>query len=198
MKRLSSFVRLAGLFLLFGGCQTIYASSPNLDTNSQPVAVSVNPQASEQSNAKGQVTENVDANNQDYEITESVATKRQFVTFTSKSGKVFHLIIDHDKGGQNVQLLTEVSEQDLLNLIESTNTVAVKPQKTEEVVEEKPAKKEEPKQNSSVGSYIIIGLFLIGVLCAGYYMKVIKPKKEHNFEEFEEDDDYVSEGEEEV
>nr|WP_105119683.1 DUF4366 domain-containing protein [Streptococcus suis] len=198
MKRLFSFMRVASLVMLFSGCQTIYASSPSSEPNSQPVAISVHPQASEQSNAKGQVTENVDANNQDYEITDSVATKRQFVTFTSKSGKVFHLIIDHDKGGQNVQLLTEVSEQDLLNLIESTDAVAVKPQKVEEVVEEKPVKKEVPKQKSSAGSYIIIGLFLVGVLCAGYYIKVIKPKKEHHFEEFEEDDDYISDGEEEV
>ncbi|HEM4895792.1 TPA: DUF4366 domain-containing protein, partial [Streptococcus suis] len=186
------------LVMLFSGCQTIYASSPSSEPNSQPVAISVHPQASEQSNAKGQVTENVDANNQDYEITDSVATKRQFVTFTSKSGKVFHLIIDHDKGGQNVQLLTEVSEQDLLNLVESTDTVAVKPQKVEEVVDDKPVKNEEPKQKSSAGSYIIIGLFLLGVLCVGYYIKVIKPKKEHHFEEFEEDDDYISDGEEEV
>lgn len=198
LNQMVQFITTRWKSMLFSGCQTIYASSPSSEPNSQPVAISVHPQASEQSNAKGQVTENVDANNQDYEITDSVASKRQFVTFTSKSGKVFHLIIDHDKVGQNVQLLTEVSEQDLLNLVESTDTVVVKPQKVEEVVEEKPVKNEEPKQKSSAGSYIIIGLFLLGVLCVGYYIKVIKPKKEHHFEEFEEDDDNISDGEDEV
>ncbi len=46
------------------------------------------------------------------------ADAREFLTFQTKSGKVFHLIINHDEPDSNVQLLTEVSEQDLLNMIE--------------------------------------------------------------------------------
>jgi len=38
--------------------------------------------------------------------------------FKTKSGKTFHLIINYDEEGQNVMLLTEVSEDDLLNMVE--------------------------------------------------------------------------------
>lgn len=48
----------------------------------------------------------------------TVKQTRQFITFTTKSGKTMHLIIDHEKTSQNVSLLTEVVEQDLLNMIE--------------------------------------------------------------------------------
>lgn len=87
------------------------------------------------SQARGTITESVGADNREYprrsEITDIIeetsggqmkdrpkADAREFLTFQTKSGKVFHLIINHDEPDSNVQLLTEVSEQDLLNMIE--------------------------------------------------------------------------------
>ena len=49
-----------------------------------------------------------------------------------------HLIVDHSSNQDNVRLLTEVGEQDLLNMIESEdkNTVKVEEPKKEEVKKE--------------------------------------------------------------
>lgn len=44
-----------------------------------------------------------------------------------------HLIVDHSENQENVQLLTEVGEQDLLNMIEGESEVKPK----EEVVKKK-------------------------------------------------------------
>ena len=41
--------------------------------------------------------------------------KRVFIPFTTKSGKIFYLIIDNSKSQDNVYFLTEVSEKDLMN-----------------------------------------------------------------------------------
>src|SRR5699024_11909389 len=120
------------------------------------------------SQARGTITESVGADNREYprrsEITDAIdgpnggqmkerpkADAREFLTFQTKSGKVFHLIINHDEPDSNVQLLTEVSEQDLLNMIEQdeerngTNKVKVEHKKEEAETEEH--KKEEYKES---------------------------------------------------
>ena len=68
--------------------------------------------------AKGELIENVNNANQSYPIHHGESTgdesgkyfadARQFITFKTKSGKTFHLIINYDEEGQNVMLLTEV------------------------------------------------------------------------------------------
>lgn len=175
------------------GSSHVEASSPNRDE--QALGITIHPDASQLTEAKGTMTENVDTTNQDYVIGSGGVANRQFVTFTSQSGKVFHLIINHDKDSEQVQLLTEVSEQDLLHLIESKQTVSLPPQKVEpEQKEEKIEKQPETKESSS--SVIFLALIVAAVLGVGYYLKVVKPKSEHNFEEFEESEDFISEGEE--
>ena len=44
---------------------------------------------------------------------------KEFYTIQTKSDKVFYLIIDNEKTDENVYLLTEVSENDLLNFTDS-------------------------------------------------------------------------------
>ena len=66
--------------------------------------------------AKAELIENVNNANQDYPIHHGesaedesgkyFADARQFITFKTKSGKTFHLIINYDEEGQNVMLLT--------------------------------------------------------------------------------------------
>ena len=70
---------------------------------------------------------------------------RQFLTFQTDSGKTFHLIIDYEKGQDNVQLLTEVGEQDLLNMIEGP-----KEDKTELKEDIKPIKDIEDEEESKI------------------------------------------------
>lgn len=146
------------------------------------------------SKARGTVTENKDNANKDYPIhdgenktnSDYSADARQFITFTTKNGKVFHLVINHDEESENVMLLTEVSEDDLLNMVEKKE-VPTKDVVKEEFVDEevKPVKQEE----SDIGTYIIIALAVLGALGAGYYLKVVKKKEKEEVEALENDDD---------
>ena len=154
--------------------------------------------------AKAELIENVNNANQDYPIHHGESTgdesgkyfadARQFITFKTKSGKTFHLIINYDEEGQNVILLTEVSEDDLLNMVELKEKPKEEVKKIEEVplpteatkeepVKEEPKKKEESK---GTGLYIFLGLFVMAVVGAGYYFKIYKKKQE----ESEDDEDY--------
>lgn len=146
------------------------------------------------SKARGTVTENKDNANKDYPIhngedksnSDYSADARQFITFTTKNGKVFHLVINHDEESENVMLLTEVSEYDLLNMVEKKE-VPKKDVVKEEFVDEEviPVKQEE----SDMGTYIIIALAVLGALGAGYYLKVVKKKEKEEVEALENDDD---------
>ena len=163
--------------------------------------------ASAPSKARASVTENKDNANQDYPIHHNSdkdnketdkysADARQFITFKTKNGKTFHLIINHDEQGENVMLLTEVSEDDLLNMVEAKEkpkeVVKEESVKQEKMEEAKPEKKEE---KSSTGTYILLALVTLGALGAGYYFKVAKKKEDKELETLEEDDDFFSEAE---
>ena len=168
----------------------------------------VNNLATGENKARGSVIENVDRNGKDITPSgdiekdkENPVDVRQFLTFQTKSGKTMHLIVDHSSNQDNVRLLTEVGEQDLLNMIESEdkNTIKIEEPKKEEVKKEEPKTvpvKEEKK--SGIGSFLIVALVIGGVIGAGYYFKVVKAKEDKMLEDFEEDDeDYISESEDE-
>ena len=163
--------------------------------------------ASAPSKARGTVTENKDNANNYYPIHHGdssdnketdmySADARQFITFQTKNGKTFHLIINHDEDSENVMLLTEVSEDDLLNMVEKKETPKQEIVKEEPVKEEvKPEKKEE---KSNLGTYIILLLVVGGALGAGYYFKVVKKKEDRELEALEEEhEDFFSEAESE-
>ena len=175
------------------------------------------------SQARGTITESVGADNKEYPRRSEVADvreeasggqmrerpkadAREFLTFQTKSGKVFHLIINHDEPDSNVQLLTEVSEQDLLNMIEQDeerNGISkVKEEPKKEVVKKEEPEIEEPEKEDSKGSFLIVLLILVGVGGAGYYFKFVKSKEE-GFDDFEDDeipndDDFFSNNDEEI
>lgn len=163
--------------------------------------------ASAPSKARASVTENKDNANKDYpihhgdssdnkETDQYSADARQFITFQTKNGKTFHLIINHDEDSENVMLLTEVSEDDLLNMVGKKEAPKQEVVKEEPVKEEvKPEKKDE---KSNLGTYIILLLVVGGALGAGYYFKVLKKKEDKELEALEEeDDDFFSESESE-
>ena len=163
--------------------------------------------ASAPSKARGTVTENKDNANKDYpihhgdsgdnkETDQYSADARQFITFQTKNGKTFHLIINHDETQENVMLLTEVSEDDLLNMVEKKEAPKQEISKEEPTKEEVKSEKKEEKSN--LGTYIILLLVIGGALGAGYYFKVVKKKEDKELESFEEeDDDFFSEAESE-
>lgn len=159
----------------------------------------INPLATKQHIAKADVVENVGEAGKEFEIfldegengEGTVKQTRQFITFTTKSGKTLHLIIDHEKTSQNVSLLTEVGEQDLLNMIEgdksSFNTKPVEIEKPkEEAKEEIPV---DPKaQEKRKLSLPVIVVILIAVIGAGYYFKIYKPGQDDFEDEYDEDE----------
>lgn len=163
--------------------------------------------ASSPSKARASVTENKDNANKEYpihhgdssdnkETDKYSADARQFIIFQTKNGKTFYLIINHDEDSENVMLLTEVSEDDLLNMVEKKEAPKQEVVKEEPVKEEvKPEKKDE---KSNLGTYIILLLVVGGALGAGYYFKVVKKKEDKELETLEEeDDDFFSEAESE-
>lgn len=178
---------------------------------------------SDPSQARGTITESVGVDNKEYPRRSEIADvreeasggqmrerpkadAREFLTFQTKSGKVFHLIINHDEPDSNVQLLTEVSEQDLLNMIEQDeerNGISkVKEEPKKEVVKKEEPEIEEPEKEDSKGSFLIVLLILVGVGGAGYYFKFVKSKEE-GFDDFEDDeipndDDFFSNNDEEI
>ncbi len=142
--------------------------------------------ATPQSVTSGTVVENVNQNNDEYEINENEASKRQFVTIITKSGKEFHLIINHDKQGDNVQFLTEVSEQDLLNVVElpTEEVNIIEEDRVEEVVE---IIEEDVKEDDKSNTFLYFMLFVV-VAVVGYYLKIVKPKKSSGKSEFDDED----------
>lgn len=159
------------------------------------------------SKARASLIESVDNKNAEYEIYRGLeedkepnkyaADARQFITFKTKNGKTFHLVINHDEPSENVMLLTEVSEDDLLNFVEPK-------EKKEEPIKEvlpkeepiKEEKKPDEKKKSDFGTYLLIFIIGLAVLGAGYYFKVIKRKEEEELKDFENeesDEEYYSE-----
>ena len=180
------------------------------DSSMESASKSVNTNkgvASSPSKTSASVTENEDNANKEYpihhgdssdnkETDQYSADARQFITFQTKNGKTFYLIINHDEDSENVMLLTEVSEDDLLNMVEKKEAPKQEVVKEEPVKEEvKPEKKDE---KSNLGTYIILLLVVGGALGAGYYFKVVKKKEDKELEALEEkDDDFFSESESE-
>ena len=155
--------------------------------------------------ARATVTEDVDNANNAYPIHHGNETEandqfsadaRQFISFKTKSGKVFHLIINHDEKDQNVMLLTEVSEDDLLNMVEQkeskTAITKEEPEKEESKEEQTPKKMEE---NGSMGSYVLLIFVAVLVMAVAYYFKVVKKKEAEAVESLEEEDNFFSEAE---
>ena len=153
--------------------------------------------------ARATVTEDVDNANNAYPIHHGNETEandqfsadaRQFISFKTKSGKVFHLIINHDEQDQNVMLLTEVSEDDLLNMVEQKESKPAitkeEPEKEESKEEQKPKKMEE---SGSMGSYVLLIFVVVLVMAVAYYFKVVKKKEAEAVESLEEEDNFFSE-----
>ena len=176
------------------------------------------------SKSRGTIIENVNENAEDItpkdepeeEVKEEVKEEtekqkipmRQFLTFTTQGGKEFHLIVNYDKeGNEQVQMLTEVSEQDLLNSIEGESVEdkrrqAEEKERLEREIAEERAKQEaeelkrkqaeeanKPKKKTPWLMYLI---GLLAVAGMGYYQFVYK-RQNDSHDDGEDYDDYDDE-----
>ena len=206
-----------------GMTTTTSAETGTEETTTSPLPQDA--QASQPTDAKGTVDERTvtgieEQLSQEGETAETVTKTgtedtKEFYTISTKSGKIFYLIVDNSKAQDNVYFLTEVSEKDLMNFtlsdsvtLPEVDTVYAEPEKKAE--EEKPettesAEKDKvedeiqmPEDKSPFGTYLLIALVAVGAAAGGYYFKVYKPKHEYDDEdEMEEDEDESEDSESE-
>ncbi len=206
MKKLGKIVILMILVLSFS-ISSVYANA-NKEEEKSEEELWISEYATDENSSKGTVIENVDKDGKPIDVEkEEFIDVRQFVSFKTKCGKTLHLIIDHSKNNKNVKLLTEVSELDLLNMLDEGERKKLLGNQKEEVKKEEPKKVEEIKpeqeqekvekkddKKSSNSLYLIFGIFILIFIGAGYYFKVYK-KKNDTFDDDEEDYDELEEDE---
>lgn len=161
------------------------------------------------------IEEELAENGETAETVTSTGTQdtKEFYTISTKSGKIFYLIVDNSKSSDNVYFLTEVSEKDLMNFtlsdtvtLPTTDTVYAVPEselrsETEvpPIVTEVPETDDGiqmPEDKSPLASYVLIGLIVAGIAAGGYYFKIYKPKHEYEDEDEYEYDENENETEE--
>jgi hypothetical protein len=119
---------------------------------------------------------------------------KEFFTVTTAAGNVYYLVIDRQRGTQNVYFLSPVTEDDLLGLADG-GSVEPAPVQPEPKPSETPAstsqpQPEPPAQKGGVGTGTIIFILLAVAAVGGaaYYIKIVKPKQQAKDEEGYEDD----------
>ena len=154
---------------------------------------------------------------------ESIENSKEFYTIQTKTDKVFYLIIDRVGNKEMVYFLTEISENDLLNVtsdnrevlpqnsiaLESAIPIVDSKLSSEEKELENQEKETESMKNSNgakeIGAikgtqkktYLIIGVLSVIGIGVGYYFKVVKKKKDKFMELDEEEEELVYEKENE-
>lgn len=135
---------------------------------------------------------------------------KEFYTIQTENGKVFYLIIDNTLNGDNVYFLTEISENDLLNVtgityqvmegdaavVESAVPVSVEEQEPEDTKEEETEALDEPspddmeEKRSPPLAYGVLAL-LIGIAAGGiYFFRSYRREGEDFIDEDDEEDDF--------
>lgn len=168
------------------------------------------------SDATGTVTGHNKVDSDGEEMEKSNASK-EFYTIQTESEKTFYLIIDRTGESETVYFLTEIDENDLLNVTEKQsetlpqNSAALEsaiPTGNEELLDKEESSTEivtetenstaedsvmedeteiAVPQDNSMVVYIVLGVVCVIAIGVGYYLKVYK-KKGENFEEDEEEE----------
>jgi len=114
---------------------------------------------------------------------------KEFFTIMTPDENVFYLVIDRQRGTENVYLLNAVTEADLLSLAKMPERSAQAPAVTEPTPA--PAEPEPtPEKSGGAGMLIMVLVIVLGGGGAGYYFKIYRPKQQQadNGEEFDGED----------
>ena len=115
---------------------------------------------------------------------------KEFLTIQTKNGNTFFLVLDRSSNTENVYMLSMVDENDLAEFLDETKTEEV-PQvvipetealaesETESETGSEPVQPEE-EDGRNTGALLAVGVLAAGAIGAGYYFKVVKPKKEES------------------
>jgi len=131
------------------------------------------------------------------------ADGKYFFTIMTPDEHIFYLIIDKQRGSENVYFLNAVTVADLLPLAQmpappQNGMIVTPPEPITDVEEPEIMPEPEPEQSGgNTGVYIFILLVAVAGGGAGWYFKIYRPKQEQliNDNEFEpelnqSDDDY--------
>lgn len=116
---------------------------------------------------------------------------KEFLTIQTKNGNTFFLVLDRSSNTENVYMLSMIDENDLAEFMDETQTeetpqVVIPETETTVMPEETEPETVQPEDGGmNTGALLTIGLLAAGGIGAGYYFKVVKPKKE----EAQEDDE---------
>lgn len=105
-------------------CANPYYLAPDAETDQNPAAqLPVNAMPSAPTEAVGEVTEHMetDATGNSVEPVYTSETGKSFYTIQTENGKVFYLVIDRNGQQEYAYFLTEISENDLLNVTSDTS-----------------------------------------------------------------------------
>lgn len=109
---------------------------------------------------------------------------KEFFTITTADESVFYLVIDKQKGSQNVYFLNTVTVDDLMSLadpgkVQETPVVTPEPEPTPApTVEPEPDPAPEQKGGNSVGTLLLVLAVVAVGGAAGWYFKIYRPKQQ--------------------
>lgn len=120
---------------------------------------------------------------------------KEFLTIQTKNGNTFFLVLDRSSNTENVYMLSMVDENDLAEFLDETKTEeapqvvipeteAPAESETESETGSEPVQPEE-ENGRNTGALLAVGVLAAGAIGAGYYFKVVKPKKEESQEDGE-------------
>lgn len=105
-------------------CENPYYVAPDVETDEYPaMQLPIDAMPSAPTTAVGDVTEHMetDISGNSVEPVYTSDTGKVFYTIETENGKIFYLIIDRDGNTEQAYFLTEISENDLLNVTSDTN-----------------------------------------------------------------------------
>ena len=117
---------------------------------------------------------------------------KEFFTITTADEAVFYLVIDRQRGAENVYFLNAVTVSDLMALAEPEQAPEAPPPVTEPDPEPEPdpAPEEEPQKSGGAGMLLAALAVLALGGGAGWYFKIYRPKQQKAAEPEEDYSDY--------
>jgi len=110
---------------------------------------------------------------------------KEFFTVETADGNVFYLIVDRQRNAENVYLLNAVTEDDLASLAKPGDGKTIgapvtptPPLTTDPPTSPEPTPPTAPAKSGGTGSIVFIVIAIVAVGGAGYYFKIVRPKRQ--------------------
>ena len=122
--------------------------------------------------------------------------EKEFYTIMTPAENVFYLVIDRQRGQENVYFLNAVTEADLLALAEieipaAPDLAPITPEQPTAPVEPEPTPEQTTEQGGgNIGMIILLVAVVLGGGGAGWYFKIYRPKQQ----QADNEEDYSADG----